>query len=131
MDGVGIGLAFQVSPAVGLTVVIAVTAHDFCDGLTTMSLMLIHRHTTARSLAMLGLDALAPALGATSTLAFAVPPSMLVLYLGFFAGLLLYIGASDILQQVHSMAGPAASMRLLGLTPAGVLCVDVVMRWSA
>ena len=131
MDGVGIGLAFQVSPAVGLTVAIAVITHDFCDGLNTMSLMLIHRNTTARSLAMLGLDALAPVLGASSTLAFAVPPSMLVLYLGFFAGFLLYIGASDILPQAHSMAGPAASMRLLGLTATGVLFIYVVIRWSA
>ena len=33
LDGVGIGVAFQVSPSVGLTVAIAVIAHDFCDGL--------------------------------------------------------------------------------------------------
>ena len=130
MDGVGIGLAFQVSPAVGLTVAIAVIAHDFCDGLNTMSLMLLHRNTTARSLAMLALDAVAPVLGAASTLAFSAPPSTLMLYLGFFAGFLLYIGASDILPQAHSMAGPAAALRLLGLTAAGALFIYVVIRWS-
>jgi len=130
MDGVGIGLAFQVSPAVGSTVAIAVIAHDFCDGLNTMSLMLLHKNTTARSLAMLALDAVAPVLGATSTLAYAASPATLVLYLGFFAGFLLYIGASDILPQAHSLAGSAAALRLIGLTAFGVAFIYVVIRWN-
>ena len=128
MDGVGIGLAFQVSPAVGLTVAVAVIAHDFCDGLNTVSLMLIHRNTTTRSIAMLALDALAPVLGAASTLAFTLPPPTLVLYLGGFAGFLLYIGASDILPQAHSQAGPAVALRLIGLTALGTAFVYVVLR---
>src|SRR3990170_1291667 len=70
MDGVGIGLAFQVSNAVGITVAVAVIAHDFCDGLNTVSLMLLHRNTTLRSFWMLALDAAAPVLGAASTLFF-------------------------------------------------------------
>ena len=41
MDGVGIGLAFQVSNAVGIVVAVAVIAHDFCDGLNTVGLMLL------------------------------------------------------------------------------------------
>jgi zinc transporter ZupT len=126
MDGVGIGLAFQVSPAVGLTVAVAVIAHDFCDGLNTVSLMLIHRNTTTRSIAMLALDALAPVLGAASTLAFTLPPP--TLYLGGFAGFLLYIGASDILPQAHSQAGPAVALRLIGLTALGTAFVYVVLR---
>ena len=73
MDGVGIGLAFQVSSAVGITVAIAVIAHDFCDGLNTVSLMLVHSNSARRSLTMLLFDALAPVLGAASTLAFRVP----------------------------------------------------------
>src|SRR5262249_16244662 len=42
MDGVGIGLGFQVSTAVGVAVAAAVIAHDFADGLNTVSLMLAH-----------------------------------------------------------------------------------------
>jgi len=33
MDGVGIGLGFQVNPTIGLLVAIAVIAHDFTDGM--------------------------------------------------------------------------------------------------
>jgi zinc transporter ZupT len=128
MDGVGIGLAFQVSPAVGVTAAIAVIAHDFCDGLNTVSLMLMHHNSTARALGMLALDAIAPVVGAASTLTFTAAPQTLVLYLGFFAGFLLYVGASDILPQAHSRAGPAASMSLIGLTTLGVSSVYVVMQ---
>lgn len=96
IDGVGIGLAFQVSPTVGVTVAVAVVAHDFCDGLATVSLVLKHGHRAPLALGMLALDAAAPALGVLSTLAFAIPATALAPYLGGFAGLLLYIGAAAI-----------------------------------
>ncbi|MEO6928644.1 MAG: ZIP family metal transporter [Casimicrobiaceae bacterium] len=128
MDGVGIGLAFQVSQAVGFAVAFAVIAHDFCDGLNTVSLMLAHRNTRKRSSWMLLLDAIAPVLGATSTLAFSVPPMVLMLYLGFFAGFLLYIAAADILPEAHSQAGPAAAGRLIALTCAGAAFIFVAVR---
>jgi ZIP family zinc transporter len=105
MDGAGIGLAFQVSPSVGFTVAIAVIAHDFCDGLTTVSVMLMHRNTAGHTLAMLVMGAAAPVLGAASTLAFHVPAEALVLYLGFFAGFLFYVGAFDILPHAMRAAG--------------------------
>ncbi|HUL64860.1 MAG TPA: ZIP family metal transporter [Burkholderiaceae bacterium] len=131
MDGISIGLAFQVSQATGITVAIAVIAHDFCDGLNTMSVMLLHGNRTPRASAMLALDAIAPILGALSTLAFSVPPEVLVLYLGFFAGFLLYIGASDILPQAHSRAGSAAALNLIGLTVLGATSMYLVMRVTA
>lgn len=128
MDGVGIGLAFQVSDAIGVTVAIAVIAHDFCDGLNTVSLMLIHRNTSRHSLAMLMLDALAPIAGAASTLAFSVPASILMLYLGFFAGFLLYISASDILPEAHSLNDSATTLSLIGLTCLGAAFVFIAVR---
>jgi zinc transporter, ZIP family len=66
--------------------------------------------------ALLGLDALAPVVGAASTLMFKIPDSGLLVYLGFFAGFLLYIGASDILPEAHA-AHP--SLPALGFTVAG------------
>ena len=123
MDGVGIGLGFQVSTTVGVAVAAAVIAHDFADGLNTVSLMLAHGNTTRRSLFLLALDALAPFLGAISTLFFQVPPDILALYLGFFAGFLLYIASADILPQAHSRAGPARALHLIGLTVLGVVLI--------
>jgi len=129
MDGVGIGLAFQVSPAVGATVASAVIAHDFCDGLNTVSVMLLHRHGTASALAMLALDAVAPLLGAASTLVYSLPPTLLASGLGLFAGFLLAIGALDILPQAVSRAG-AAAPNLIGLAGLGAASMVALTRWA-
>ena len=130
MDGVGIGLGFQVSESVGILVAIAVISHDFCDGLNTVSLMLVNRNTTRRSIAMLLLDSLAPVLGAISTLFIQVPPFILMLYLGFFAGFLLYIGASDILPEAHSQNRSSITMILIGLTCLGAFLTFTVSRFA-
>jgi ZIP family zinc transporter len=128
MDGIGIGLAFQVSDATGVAVAIAVIAHDFCDGLNTVSLMLVHGNTGLRARLMLLLDAAAPIAGAAATLLFEVPPGVLVLYLGFFAGFLLYIGASDILPEAHSQAASGTALALIGLTCAGAALMFLASR---
>jgi len=128
MDGVGIGLAFQASPAIGVAVAAAVISHDFSDGINTVSLMLIHRNSSRRSVAMLLLDAAAPVLGAFSTLFFAVSPYVLMLYLGFFAGFLLYIAAADVLPEAHSRGGGTLAVRLIGLTCAGAALVFAAVR---
>jgi ZIP family zinc transporter len=125
MDGVGIGLGFQVSPAVGLLVAIAVISHDFTDGMNTITLMINHKNTTAKAKLFLLLDSLTPMLGAVSTLFFKVSPHFLVLYLGFFAGFLLYIGASDILPEAHSQS---SSYKLIGLTILGTLLTFLITR---
>jgi len=89
LDGAAIGLAFQHSPAFGLAVGATVVAHDFVDGVNTVSLMLMHRNGRRHALGMLALDALAPLAGAASTLAWEFPPGAMAGYLGFFAGMLL------------------------------------------
>ena len=40
LDGVAIGLAFQVSAAIGAIVAVAVLVHDFSDGINTVNLIL-------------------------------------------------------------------------------------------
>jgi len=118
MDGLGIGLGFQAGTAVGVTVAIAVIAHDFADGLNTVSIMLSHDNSPRRSLVLLGVDAVAPVLGATSTLFFTVPDHLLGLYLGFFAGFLLYLATGDILPEAHSRHPSRLTLvaTLLGIT---------------
>jgi zinc transporter ZupT len=123
VDGMGIGLGFQVSTRVGLVVATAVIAHDFADGLNTVGLMLAHHNTQRRALAMLALDAIAPLAGAASTLAIHLPAPLLPLYLGFFAGFLLYIGAADILPEAHSHRSSALTIVLTCLGAAFVFAV--------
>jgi zinc transporter ZupT len=130
MDGVGIGIAFQVSQSVGVIVAIAVISHDFCDGLNTVTLMLVNHNKTRRAILMLILDALAPVLGAASTLLIKLPPSSLMIYLGFFAGFLLYIGASDILPEAHSQNRSSITLSLISLTCLGAAFIFFVTRMA-
>jgi zinc transporter ZupT len=102
LDGLGIGLAFQASTAVGITVAIAVIGHDFADGINTVGVMTAHHNNHRRTVAMLIADALAPAVGVATTLVVHLPSSTLGLYLGFFAGFLLYLATGDILPEAHS-----------------------------
>ena len=123
LDGVGIGIGFQVNTAVGIVVALAVVAHDFSDGLNTVTLMLVNHNTNRRAFGLLLLDAIAPVLGALSTLLFTIPAAWLPIYLGFFAGFLLYIGASDILPEAHSERSTRATLLLTVLGAAFAFAV--------
>jgi ZIP family zinc transporter len=125
IDGVGIGLGFQVNVATGVLVAVAVISHSFTDGMNSMTFLLNHGNAEKRSKKLLLLHALAPILGATSTLFFTVPAYILTLYLGFFAGFLLYIGASDILPEAHSKH---SSYKLMALTILGTAFIFIVSR---
>lgn len=127
LDGVGIGLGFQAGQTVGIAVAIAVIAHDFTDGLNTVNLMLLNKNRSRRAFMFLLLDAAAPVLGAASTLLFEVSDGFLILYLGFFAGFLLYIGASEILPEAHSKH---SSYKTILLTIAGAAFMFVVTRFA-
>ncbi len=126
LDGVGIGLGFHVSARIGALIAVAVIAHDFCDGLNTVSLMLLNKHGKRKALYYLLVDAAAPVLGVLSTFAFNIPATYLVVYLGFFAGFLLYLGASDLLPEAHSKR---SSYGRIGLTALGALFIFLVTRF--
>ena len=123
-DGIAIGLAFQVSTGVGLGVAIAVIGHDFADGLNTVALMLTNSSTRRSALRFLALDALTPLAGAGLTLFVHVPDQGLLIYLGVFAGFLLYIGASDVLPEAHAEHPSSAT---LALTVLGAALMFVII----
>lgn len=125
LDGIAIGIGFQISTEAGLAVAIAVLAHNFCDGLNTVSLMVAHKNSDKRALGFLAISAIAPVLGGLSTLLFQLSDTVLLGYLGFFAGFLLYIGASDILPEAHSKD---SSLRTVFATILGVVFIFLVTR---
>lgn len=101
LDGVGIGLAFQVSPVVGAVVAAAVLTHDFSDGINTVSMVLKNGGKKEKALKWLFMDALAPVAGVISTLFFVIPAEALGLLLALFAGFFLYIGATDLIPESY------------------------------
>jgi len=128
LDGVGIGLAFQVSPAVGAIVAAAVLTHDFSDGINTVNLVLKNNGERKQAFRWLLVDAIAPVLGVASTLFFAVPQAELGLLLALFAGFFLYIGASDLIPESHH-AHPVRLTTLL--TVAGMLTLYIIIKLAS
>jgi zinc transporter ZupT len=101
LDGIAIGLAFQVSSSVGIIVAIAVLVHDFSDGMNTVNMILKNNGSKESALSWLLTDALAPILGVIITLFFTLPENILGTILALFSGFFLYIGASDLLPESH------------------------------
>jgi len=120
LDGVAIGLAFQVSAAIGVIVAVAVLVHDFSDGINTVSLILKNTGEKRRALNWLIVDAVAPVVGAASTLLFRLPEEGLSIVLAVFSGFFLYIGASDLIPESHH-AHPKFLTTVMTLLGAAVL----------
>jgi zinc transporter ZupT len=100
LDGLGIGLAFHVSTGAGVVVALAVLAHDFSDGVNTVSLSLSRAGAkTARG--WLAADAIAPIVGIAVAQLVRAPTGDLALLLAAFAGAFLYIGASELVPESH------------------------------
>ena len=101
LDGIGVGLAFQVSPTVGTIVAVAVLAHDFSDGINTVSAILKNGGTRLLATKWLFVDAIAPVIGIVIGSTIAVDETQLAGLLALFAGFFLYVGASDLLPESH------------------------------
>jgi ZIP family zinc transporter len=124
LDGVGIGLAFKVSTAVGAVVAAAVLAHDFSDGINTVTVVLKSRGRDLHALRWLAVDAVAPLLGVASTYAFTLSGSKLGIVLALFCGFFLYIGASDLLPESHHRH-PKALTGLMNIAGAAVIWLAI------
>ncbi len=124
LDGIAIGLAFQVSIAVGTVVAVAVLAHNFSDGINTVNMILRHQGERNHALKWLFVDALAPVAGIISTLFFTVPAEQLGLLLALFAGFFLYIGASDLIPESYH-GHPVRWTTIMTLIGIGVLYIII------
>ena len=127
LDGVGIGLAFHVSMAIGLVVAAAVLAHDFSDGINTVNMILKNNGDRGRALRWLAADALAPVAGVLTTLLFSISEENLGLLIALFCGFFLYIGTSDLLPESHH-AHPKQWTTIS--TVLGMLVLYFVMRFT-
>lgn len=122
LDGLAIGVAFQAGSEVGFLVLLAVLAHDFADGLNTVTFMLATRNSRWRTVMLLVVDALAPVAGALLANVLEIEPRMLAYQLAFFAGFLLYLGASDLLPHGHERPRFALIFSTIaGLATAGLM----------
>ncbi|MEU1127762.1 ZIP family metal transporter [Streptomyces sp. NPDC005899] len=124
MDGIALGAAFQVGGGMGAAVALAVITHDFADGFNTYTLTSLYGNARRKALLMLYADAVAPVLGAATTLLFTLPEELLGCYLAFFGGALLYLAAAEILPEAHH-EHPARSTLLCTVAGVGFIWLVV------
>lgn len=102
LDGIALGVAFQVSNALGFAVFIATLGHAFSDGLNTVSLLIKSDHWNQRATLLLVVDALTRVAGAAFGSYVAVSDGTLGIYLAIFAGFVIYLSTSHILPEAHA-----------------------------
>lgn len=114
LDGLIMGLAFQIAPEIGWLVALAVLTHDLADGLNTVSLALeaTRRETALRWLVVNGA---APLAGVILGLLVRLPSSALAPVMGLFAGIFLYIGAVELVPRSLARDGRLrTTLQILG-----------------
>jgi len=121
-DGLGIGLAFGLNTETGILVLLAVISHDFADGINAVTFILRQGGTREVALRWLAIVAFAPLFGAFVGSAINVSEYALGHLLAVYAGIFLYIGATDLLPEAHEHS----SVRGLAVTIAGFAGVFVV-----
>jgi zinc transporter ZupT len=126
LDGLAIGLAFQVSTALGWIVALAVVAHAFTDGLNTVSMLITAGKWQSRAVMLLIADGVARISGAFLGARIVVNDNVLGLYLALFAGFLIYLATSHILPEAHS--SKPSRLTLLS-TITGVLIMFAIVNF--
>ena len=127
VDGLGIGLAFDISNATGVLVFLAVISHDFADGLNTVGFVLRQSGDRRAAVRWLAIDAIAPLVGAIVGSSLSISEQSLGALLAVYAGFFLFMGGTDLLPHAHehpswkrvllTLAGFAAVLALSLIAP--------------
>jgi len=114
MDGLTMGIAFQVGLSIGALVALSIIIHDLPDGINTVVLMIENGQSQKKALFFLFLEALAPLFGVLLTSVIIFPKNILAILLAVFAGEFIYVGAASLLPegQEHSILKIAVAATL-------------------
>jgi len=128
LDGVTIGLAFKISPKVGLLIAVAVIIHDFADGINTTNVITKGKGSRRSAVIWLTVNSVAPVLGAGSTFLFRLTEGKLGILLALVSGFFLYLGASDFIPEsrLHQ-----PRLQTLLMTLLGVFVMFIALRIAA
>jgi len=98
-DGIAIAIGYIISPTLGLAIALSVIIHEVPRGFTTTVIMKLSKYSFNKVLFALSIDGGFTIVGAL--LAGFVPISLFRHILAFAAGTFIYIGATDLLPEVH------------------------------
>jgi zinc transporter ZupT len=122
-DGVALAAAWRGSLAAALAVALALAAHKFADGITTVTLVLTHHHRKRQAIRLLAANAAALVLGIAAGLVVPLGERQLGGLLLIIAGFFLYLGACDLLP---SVSRPVCRKRDVAATALGMALIAVI-----
>ena len=126
VDGFGIATAFAESTRLGVIFLAAVVAHDFADGMNTVTFVLAQGGTVERARRWLGLTAAAPVLGALVGSFFDLSERTLGYGFALYTGVFLAIGASELIPEAHDEpSAPRVALTLAGVAAVGAVTLIV------
>jgi zinc transporter ZupT len=120
VDGLALAAALRESVVAAVAVGVALTAHKFADGLTTVSLVLSHHHRRPQAVRVLLANVLALVLGFAAGFTVPLDESGLTFLLLAMAGFFLYLGASDL---IPSVTMPRCRKRDVLATSLGIAAI--------
>ncbi len=118
VDGLAIGVGFEVSVALGIIATLAVILHEVPEGIVTLSLFLHANYQRRRAVVLTAIVALATPVGAIATTLVpgAFSPTMLGTLLAVAGGSFLYVASADLIPETHRAKHvPAILLMLLGI----------------
>jgi zinc and cadmium transporter len=103
IDGIVIGVGFEVSFALGILSTLAVLLHELPEGISSMAVMLYGGYPVSKAVTYSSLVALATPVGAILSflLLGRVEESFIGILLSVAAGSFLYVAASDLIPEIH------------------------------
>lgn len=126
IDGMVIGVGFEVSPALGIVTTLGLLAHELPQGIAVSSIMLHAGFSKRRAMVLASLVAIATPVGAllTALLIHGLSQGSIGLALAIAAGSFLYVSASDLIPESHEAKHALTGVLLL----LGVGTVWLTMR---
>ena len=103
LDGIVIGVGFEVSPALGIMTVLSVLLHKLPDGISLVSILLHSGYERGRVVGYSWVVAILTLVGAVGSffLLGGVSSSVLGILLAAVAGSFLYVAATDLIPEIH------------------------------
>ena len=127
VDGAAIAAAVMTSVPLGVSMAVAVAAHEIPQEVGDFAILLHAGYSRSRALLLNVLSALASALGAIAAyFAFEITPRMLPYFLALSASSFLYVAMADLIPGLHRGRTDAGSMRQILLIGAGVATMLVL-----
>ncbi|HEY9463927.1 MAG TPA: ZIP family metal transporter [Vicinamibacterales bacterium] len=127
VDGAAIAAAVMTSVPLGVSMAVAVAAHEIPQEVGDFAILLHAGYSRSKALFLNVLSALASALGAIAAyFAFELTPRMLPYFLALAAASFLYVAMADLIPGLHRGRTDAGSMRQILLIGAGVVTMLVL-----